>query len=551
MMKNILKYALLCLSVLTAASCIENDLSYPDVVAEITAFEVEGQRSVTIDNVARTVDVVLGENADISNAKVLKFEFTEGAELIGGVPEYLDLRDSLSFTLSVYEDFRWTVKAAQPILRYIDCDNQVGEAEFDLAQKVAYVYVNENQDLSEVRFNDMKLEPEGSVVVSTSGYVSESGNTFMKTEECDFPDQPMVLDCVLMRYFDVKYDRGDIRWAVKVLHKAVEVGVESVAPWACFANVEGVTNGKGTPTVEYRKAVDNEWIAYEDITVSGTKVSATIKGLEPSTEYVVRVSNGEIAGAEVNFTTGAAAQLENLSFDNWYMDGKAWMPNENSGMKIWDTANPGSAGLGIVPTLPEENVVVKGKAVKMETLITNILGIKKLAAGNIYTGQFDKLAGLGAELDWGVPFGARPLALRGYYRYEPVTVDVAEDKDYKHMLGKTDECQIQIFLAEWDKPFHVNSSKKEFVDKDDKSIIAFSEFCSSETDSEYKKFTMPIVYNDDRIPTYIIISGCASHYGNYFVGGVGSVLYIDEFELVYDPAELTEEEFAAVFSKMK
>ncbi len=40
-------------------------------------------------------------------------------------------------------------------------------------------------------------------------------------------------------------------------------------------------------------------------------------------------------------------------------------------------------------------------------------------------------------------------------------------------------------------------------------------------------------------------------YGDYFPVGVGSVLLLDEFELVYDPAELTEEEYNAVFSQIQ
>ncbi len=547
-MKQILKYVLICLAATVTASCIENDLSYPVAVAEFTSFEVEGQKTVTIDNDARTIGIVMGESADMGNVRILNYSVSHDAEVVGGMPEYLDLRDSVSLTLRVYEDFTWTVKAVQPIERYILCENQVGEARIDAEEKIAYVYVSEDQPLSNVKFNDMKLEPEGSVITRTLGFVSQGGHSVPETLECRFP---MVLDCVIMRYFYVEHEGVEIRWSVKVLQKAVEVELQSVDPWARFAVVRGVTNGMGTPVVEYRRASDADWTALPGISVEGNKVNAEIRGLEPETDYVVRLNNGELISNEMAFTTEAAEQLENLSFDDWYQDGKAWMPNLNADIQIWDTANPGSAAIGVSPTIPETEVVVRGKAVRMETAMANVLGIKKMAAGNIYTGKFGKIAGLGAELDWGVPFGARPLALRGYYKYSPKTIDVADDKDYKNMIGQSDECQIQIFLAEWDKPFHVNSSKKEFVDRNDKSIIAFSELCSSETDSEYVKFTLPIVYNDSRIPNYIVISGCASRYGNYFVGGIGSLLYIDEFELVYDPDELTEEEYAMVFSKIK
>ena len=87
--------------------------------------------------------------------------------------------------------------------------------------------------------------------------------------------------------------------------------------------------------------------------------------------------------------------------------------------------------------------------------------------------------------------------------------------------------------------------------ENDPGIIALGQQNTSETDSGYVKFTLPLVYRDaTRIPRYIVIAAASSRYGDYFTGGVGSVLCIDEFELVYDPAELTEEEFNTVFSKV-
>ena len=45
-----------------------------------------------------------------------------------------------------------------------------------------------------------------------------------------------------------------------------------------------------------------------------------------------------------------------------------------------------------------------------------------------------------------------------------------------------------------------------------------------------------------RKPTYIVISAAASYLGDYFTGGEGSTLYIDEFSLEYDVTKLTEEQ---------
>ncbi len=547
-MKNIVKYVFACLCFFGAVSCIENDLSYPYVPGEILSVEFEGQKSLTIDKETRTVSVVMGETADLSRVKIDTLVLTEGAVMSAEVPEYVDLREPIEFKMHIYEEFVWTINATQPIERYIKVDNQMGDAEFYLEEKMAIVYVKDDQPLSSVKFNDMKLEPEGSVITRTMGWIASPSGSKTQEVDCDFPTVPLTLDCVIERYFYVDYKNytgsDAIRWKIIVLQKAPDVEIESVNPWAKFAAVSGVTDSEENLVVEYRRTADSEWTVCDGVNVSDMNVRLLIKGLTPETEYIVRFTSGQKQN-EKTFVTEAVAQLENSGFDDWYMAGKAWMPNLDANHQTWDTANGGSSAVGVSPTIPEETDVHKGKAAKLETLTA----FGMLAAGNIYTGKFDGLYGLGAELDWGVPFGARPLALRGWYKYTPKIVDIVDNPGYKE-LGDVDECQIQIFLAQWDKPFHVNSAEQRFVDKDDKSIIAFNEFYTSESNDKYKQFTIPLIYNDTRIPTYIVISGCASRFGNYFVGAQGSVLYIDEFELVYDPAELTDEEFDAVFSKV-
>lgn len=226
--------------------------------------------------------------------------------------------------------------------------------------------------------------------------------------------------------------------------------------------------------------------------------------------------------------------VPNLSFDDWYRDGSVWMPNASAESCVWDSANPGTAMLGVSPTSPEESDVVKGKAARLETM--SVFGM--LAAGNIYVGQFCNVAGLGAELNWGYPFTSRPLALHGYYKYAPKTIDIVKDP-YKDLKGTSDECQIQIILADWDSQFHINSSEKVFVDvENDPNIIAYGSLVSGNTDSDYVEFTLPLVYRNDRTPKYIVIVGSASRYGDYFTGAKGSVLLLDEFSLIYDSDDL-------------
>ena len=324
--------------------------------------------------------------------------------------------------------------------------------------------------------------------------------------------------------------------------------------WACFAKFEGrffVADVPAGLSFQYRKASEQQWTELDPSSVTVNRetlrFTALAFGLAPATDYVFRaVSAEDKETKEISFRTAGAEDVHNLSFDSWYQDGKAWIPNASSSTYVWDSANPGTAGLGVVPTTPEDSDVVKGKAARLET--TTAMGM--LAAGNIYIGEFANVAGLGAELDWGYPFTSRPLAVKGYYKYAPKTIDMVKDP-YKNLKGQGDECQIQILLTDWADRFHINTSKKAFVDfANDPNIIAHGSITSGNNDNGYVKFTIPLVYRNNRTPKYIVIVAAASRYGDYFTGGKGSVLKVDEFELVYDPADLTEDEFNQVFSNI-
>lgn len=361
--------------------------------------------------------------------------------------------------------------------------------------------------------------------------------------------------------YDIDFTVVDVKGHYDVFELKLEVisdvDAEAVAAytgWACFAKLEGRYFTAQAPegiTFQYRKSSETEWTeidpSYMEVSPATLRYTTVVYGLAPSTQYVFRaVSAEDKETKEITFSTAAAAIVPNLSFDYWYKDGDAWIPNESSSNYVWDSANPGTASLGTVPTTPEESDVVRGKAAKLQT--SKAMGM--LAAGNIYIGKFVKVAGLGAELDWGYPFTSRPLALKGYYKYTPKSIDMTKDP-YKGLAGQTDQCQIQVLLTDWDGMFRINTSKKQFVDfENDEHIIAHGSLVSGNNDNGYVKFTLPLVYRNNRTPKYIVIVAAASRYGDYFTGAVGSVLRVDEFELVYNPEELTDDEFDMVFDKV-
>lgn len=524
-------------------SCLfENDLSYPKTEADITSFEVEGQLSVKIDAENRHVAVELAESVDISRVKVTGIAVSEKAEIVGGVPAYLDLTGPVTIVVKTYSEETWTVSATQPVVRYIDVEGQVGEAEFDVPNRSAVVYVSGSQSLKSVVFKAMKLEKEGSVVVSTSGTVVEGTLTHEETEECVFP---MTLECVMLRKFTVETDGETVDWIVRVLNKDVEAEVTSVNAWATHAYVTGLFDGTGEPYIEYRRDGDDSWTKVIGAVVAGTGISADFTGLQPGAAYEVRVVSGENASAPFAFETEDAAQVPNMDFDDWYSSDPSaakavWYPYSSSADQAWDSANPGAATFIGSSTTPEESFVVSGKAARLESKYAVIA----FAAGNIYTGKFDKIAGVGAELDWGYPFTSRPSALKGWYSYSPKPIDRADASKLSagglsagELLGKQDKCQILVILADWDSQFHVNTTKGQFVDvENDGHIIAYGVLeTDMSTDGEYKEFTIDLEYRTkNRRPNYVVISACASYLGDYFTGGVGSTLYVDEFEFVYE-----------------
>ena len=112
---------------LLAQSClIENDMSYPRILANVIAFAVEGQESCSIDADSRTVTIVLEETADPASLKVTESAVSEGVSSTDfpKADAIIDLTETRTYTLSTYQDYIWTVTAVQPVDRYIRCENQ-------------------------------------------------------------------------------------------------------------------------------------------------------------------------------------------------------------------------------------------------------------------------------------------------------------------------------------------------------------------------------------------------------------------------------------------
>lgn len=539
-MKRFAHIAAAFIAVYAAVSCtFSNDMSYPRLQGQITAFAVEGQKSVSISAETQTVDVLLEETADITSLKVTEYAISEKTVADKEIGPVIDLSDPVVLMLDTYpgQSYEWTISASQPIERYVNCTGLI-EAEFDAENLTAIVYVTERQSLENIVIESMKLGPETSFIISTTGYdITTSGEV---TTGVEFP---VTLDCTLSRKFTVLYEGEETVWTLTFVQKKISNEIKSVDAWTYHAVVSGEFDGEGQPYYEYKQAVDSDWIRFDGVEVNGVSVVADITSLDASTDYVVRLVSGETVGSEYEFTTESPDQLAGMDFDDWYYggkNGKTWYPySETDPSPFWDTANPGVSSLIENTTVPEYDHKVEGDAaVKM----VSDLALIKFAAGNIFTGKFVEFKDWTATLEWGVPFTSRPYSLKGYYDYKPGIINRDEMGQFPDLVGKPDIMQIMVaLLAEGEGndvgplPILSNAPENHNLIKNPR-LIAYAELLSSEdTGGEYVEFDLPLVYNegDTRKPAYAIVIACASYHGNYFTGAVGSTMYVDDFQFTY------------------
>ncbi|MEG0519098.1 MAG: PCMD domain-containing protein [Bacteroidales bacterium] len=507
-----------CLIVLLFTGCIENDIPYPTVVAEITAFEVKGQKAVVIDKATRTIDVDLSDNVDMANVELVKMEVSNNATVLPEISSTMNLTEPFVYTLTTYQDYLWTIKATQTIERYFEVKNQTAPTIIDESKCEMLVTVDPSVDKSNMQVLRARFGPD------------------------DVPVSPNPLtykDFSVPASFVVRYSKNKVEvWTVTVAKKSAGVTTNDADAYAKYAILSGqCPSGSSNPTFEYKKTSDAEWtsVPVGDVTVSGTSFTAKISSLEPKTTYVCKAVAGTMSGVEKLFTTEEVKQVVNSNFEDWFQEGKSWFPDKDFTPENywWDTGNRGANTLSEKnPTISESTVVVKGKAAKMSS--TAVIGV--FAAGSIYTGQYVKTDGIGAQLAFGRPFDSRPKGLRGYYHYTPGRIDKTKDP-YTSLSGRADTCHIYALLTDWSAPHDINTNNKStLVDlNNDPGIIAICQLRDGVgTNGAYKEFNLDFSYKSHvRKPKYILIVSTASKYGDYFTGSTKSVLYVDEFELVY------------------
>lgn len=309
--------------------------------------------------------------------------------------------------------------------------------------------------------------------------------------------------------------------------------------------------------LDYRVEGTETWSRVEPSTVSraASNYEFFIEGLTPNTTYEyrtvwIRAGESDESYSSIQKITTADGKIPNGDFEEWSMDGKIQLLAKDKNSKYWDSGNEGSSKASKTVTKPDANIKHGGEySAKLESQKAAILGIGKFAAGNAFVGKYLATDGTDGVLGWGRSFYFRPKALKGYVKYESYTVNHTASGASDIVSGQPDKGIIYVALLNEDKgvqgdsnypdfPVVVRTKSAKLFDKTASNVIAYGELVlqnSTEGDGMIE-FTIPLDYYEsmkDQKVCYLLLVCSASKGGDYFAGGEGSTMYIDDFEFVY------------------
>lgn len=303
------------------------------------------------------------------------------------------------------------------------------------------------------------------------------------------------------------------------------------------------------PGVRYRESGVEEWTTVA-LTRSraSSKSTLTLKNLKPGTRYEYQaIADGYTPSESLYFTTEGIFEIPNASLEEWSSyskDSKILLPGAGGERTFWDTGNHGSSTMDVTLTQGSEDMKHSGNlSAKLRSQFVGVGAIGKFAAGNLFAGTYVKTDGMDGVIEFGRPYnGSHPTKLRVYVNYRPGKVE--KKGDYL-AVGAEDIGQIYIALTT--DPIEVKTKKSERKlfptkadDPDFDKLVAYGQYTFEGNygpDGELKSLEIPFEYfsNAKSVkPTHLVIVCSASKYGDYFNGGEGSTMYVDDFELVYE-----------------
>lgn len=309
---------------------------------------------------------------------------------------------------------------------------------------------------------------------------------------------------------------------------------------------EGLLN----PSVQYRKKGTSEWLS-TGITAAARTRAANVKifniaGLQPGTTYQARaVGDGFEQSDYVEFTTESPFVIPNASMEQWsnFVDNsKVRIPSADGKRTFWDSGNHGSATMSKTLTNGVTTIFNSGTmSAELHSMFVGIGTMGKFAAGNLFAGEYKKTDGTDGVLSFGRTYNnSHPVKLRLYVHYRPGTVDSKGAVSGYLSQGDTDQAQIYVAITNGPVEIRTKESDRKLFNKDDDQVLGYGERSFTENfapDGQMAVVEIPIEYFDrarTTKATHLVIVCSASKFGDFFCGGEGSLLYVDDFELIYE-----------------
>lgn len=521
MLKKIIYPLLLTVLTVAVSSCLNNDIPYPRLQANFLTIVAEGEsQPAVIDSINRTVVFTLPEEVNIAEVKIASYTLAAGCEAVGDTLDNpFDLSTPKTVTLHKYQDYQWTLSAKQTIERYFRVDGQIGASTIDIPGRRVIAYYPETSDISKVYVESCKLGP--------------TGSTMTPTLEGKYVDFSLPVEVIVDAYGQAQ------KWTIYVEPTEVKVMTVSADAWTNVAWVYGQCEVGADCGVQYRIEGDTQWTdAPKDwLTVNGGEFHARLIHLSPSTTYEVRTVSGEYVGATLSITTGTVLQLPNSDFESWWLDGKVWCPWAQGGEQYWDTGNKGATTLGDSNVQPTDDTPTgSGRAAILKTEFKGVGLIGKIAAGSIFAGRYVKTDGTNGILSFGRQFTECPTGMRGYYKYTTAPINYAEP-EFKSIIGQPDTCIVWVALLDAPQPFEIrtNPKNRQLFNPDAENVVAYGKMEMGQDVKNWIPFEIKLDYKyTNRKPRYILVTASSSKYGDYFTGGTGAVLWLDDYQLIYD-----------------
>lgn len=559
-MTRYLKTAFAAAAALLAASCISNDIPYPVVELRIANVEGEGF-SVSENNVtSRVVTLTLDEATDIRNVKIDAVTYDavvhsielNKAELLDQVRSSQELTGTFNLlspiytTLSLYQDYDWTIRAVQTIERRFSVTGQIGATEIDTENRIVRVYVPDDTDLGHIEIKELKLGP--AEITTYSPTLEElSGSSFES-----------------VRFVDVTCHGVTERWMLYVETTNVKVALREADLWQNTGTVTALISADeyaSGAALEYRIKGDTEWQPMQESGYDAGILTATIapewktetnpngltvyklapkKGLFAGHTYEFRLLvGGSEQGAPLEYTAPAGNTIPNGDMEDASMS--CWTQN-NKTAEFWGSGN-NTFTKGLCTQAP----FAGGMRAKLQA--TSAVGV--LASGNLFTGLFQKDLITRGVVSFGQTYAwkARPRALKVQYFAEHIgPVDIDKKFGAPIGMGDQDRARIMVAIVDWNARREVGSGTEpptgtwdpqEAASTEQGKIIAYGSLFIDESSTGDRMIDTELelhFYDREAKPSglyQLVISCSTSAYGDFMTGCKSNVLYIDNFEWAY------------------